>query len=83
MYLYKPTSFYFYENFYEALSNNLFNDLHGLFINYFNVNNITYIVIGGLLLIGSLVCVNVNILTKNSKLLNHNNLFLIEGIVKL
>ena len=53
------------DNFYEILFNFLLNDLYGFSISYYTVNFVEYIVVGFLLLLGSVVCVNLNQIGKS------------------
>ena len=46
------------DNYYEALYNNVSNDLFGFSISYYFINGVEFIFIGFLLLIGSVICVN-------------------------
>lgn len=64
------------DNFYEVLFNFLLNDLYGFAISYYTVNFIEYIIIGFLLLLGSVVCVNLNQIGKNIGGQNYNDFFL-------
>lgn len=57
-----------YDDYYEAIFNKNSNDFLVLFISYYSINNLEFILIGLLLLIGSLVCVQLNKLQKNIKL---------------
>jgi hypothetical protein len=43
------------------------NDLFGLYLGYYIINSFEFILIGILLLVGSIVCVNVNKFNKNLK----------------
>lgn len=71
-----------WDNFYESLYNIVMVDLHGLFVNYYFINNFEFIFIGLLLLIGSLVCVNLNKFSKFNKINSFNELFLIMDFFK-
>jgi uncharacterized membrane protein len=62
-----------FDNFYESLSNNIMNDLFGFSISYFLVNGVEFVIIGFLLLIGSVVCVNLYQINKNSKARAYTN----------
>lgn len=53
------------DNFYEILFNFLLNDLYGFSISYYTVNFVEYIIVGFLLLLGSVVCVNLNQIGKS------------------
>jgi hypothetical protein len=47
-----------YDNFYEAIYNNSMNDLFSLFLGFYFFNSFEFILIGFLLFIGSIFCVN-------------------------
>lgn len=64
-----------WENYYEALNFFFKNDFYSLFYSYYSCNSVSFILIGFLLFIGSLVCVNLNIRNKSSKK-NNLNFFL-------
>jgi len=53
------------DNYYEALFNNVTNDLFGFAISYYFINGVEFIFIGFLLLIGSVICVNLYQINKN------------------
>jgi hypothetical protein len=57
-----------YDDYYEAIFNRNANDFLVLFISYYSINNIEFISIGLLLLIGSIVCVQLNKLQKTIKI---------------
>ena len=61
------------DNFYEVLFNFLLNDLYGFSISYYTINFIEFIVVGFLLLLGSVVCVNLNLIGKTISNQNHCN----------
>jgi len=71
-----------WDNFYESLYNTVTVDLYGLFINYYFLNNFEFIFIGLLLLVGSLVCVNLNKFSKLNKINSFNELFLVLDFFK-
>lgn len=56
---------YLWEDWYEALNNGVMNDGVGLMISYYLVNSFEFLLLGFLLLIGSLVLVNLNKLNKD------------------
>jgi hypothetical protein len=62
------------DNYYEALYNNITNDLFGFSISYYLLNGVEFIFIGFLLLIGSVVCVNLHVMHKNIKTQPYSNL---------
>lgn len=73
--IYLLNYFDIYEDYYEALFNKNSNDFLVLFISYYSINNIEFISIGILLLVGSLVCVQLNKLQKNLKIESLNDYF--------
>lgn len=50
------------------------NDLFGLYISYYSINSFEFIIIGLLLLIASVVCVNLNKFNRNIKANNYYDL---------
>lgn len=64
-----------YDDFYESLYNTNMNDFRGLTVAYYSINNIEFILIGLILLVGSVVCVNLNKLQKTLKLQNYSSYF--------
>jgi len=66
-----------FDDFYEALSNSLLNDLFSFFFTYYNNNSFELLLLIFLLLIGSVVCVCLNRSSLNSKLNNFYDFFLI------
>lgn len=66
------------DNYYEALQNNVTNDLFGFSISYYYLNAIEFLFIGFLLLVGSVVCVNLysfNRLVREQSVSNYLSLF--------
>lgn len=61
------------DNYYEALYNNISNDLFGFSIIYYNVNGVEFIFIGFLLLVGSVICVNLYQMNKNVRTQSYQN----------
>lgn len=61
------------DNYYEALFNNISNDLFGFSIIYYNVNGVEFIFIGFLLLVGSVICVNLYQMNKNVRTQSYQN----------
>lgn len=57
-----------WDDYYEALNNKNMNDFLLLFLSYYSINSIEFILLGVLLLIGSIICVNLNKIQKSSKL---------------
>ena len=64
---------YILDNFYESISNPIMNDLFGFYISYYTLNNVEFIFIGFLLLLGSVICVNLYQINKNSRVNNVTN----------
>ncbi len=74
--LYVPLAFNFidvWDDFYEALSNTNSNDFMMLTISYYSLNSFEFILIGILLLVGSVVCVNLNKMQKSLKVQKYSN----------
>jgi hypothetical protein len=65
--------FYILDNFYESLYNNVNNDLIGFFISYFLINSVEFLVIGFLLLVGSVLCVYLFQINKTTRTQPYNN----------
>lgn len=64
-----------WDDFYEALYNSNMNDFRALTIGYYSINSIEFIIIGLILLVGSVVCVNLNKLQKSIKLYKYSVYF--------
>ena len=62
-----------FDNFYEAVHNNITNDLFGFSISYYTLNSVEFITVGLLLLFGSVVCVNLHQINKNIRTQNNHN----------
>lgn len=65
-------SYYFnlIDNFYEGYKTYIKNDFFGIFISYFYLNSLIFLIIGFLLLVGSVICVN---FFKKKKEINSQN----------
>lgn len=63
-----------WDDYYESLFNTKMNDLFGLYLSYYLINSFEFIVIGLLLLIASVVCVNLNKFNRNIKANNYYDL---------
>ena len=63
-----------WDDYYEALWNNKMNDLFGLYLSYYTINSFEFIIVGLLLLIASLICVNLNKFNRNIKSNNYYEL---------
>ena len=67
--------FLFWDDFYEALNNTNMNDFSVLLISYYTVNSLEFLIIGFILLIGSVVCVNLYKINKNIRVDSYGNFF--------
>lgn len=67
--------YFLLDNSYESVCNFLQNDLFVLFISYYVLNNVEFVVIGFLLLVGSFVCVNLYVVNKNTRSQNYKSFF--------
>ena len=65
--------YYYWDNYYEALYNNKMNDLFGLYISYYYINSFELLILGFILLIASLVCVNINKFNRQIKSNNYQS----------
>lgn len=54
------SNYFILENYFEAGNNFNMNDFISLFLNYYNFNSINFLIICLLLLLGSVICVNLN-----------------------
>ena len=61
------------DNYYEAYLNNITNDLFGFSLSYYFINGVEFLLIGFLLLVGSVVCVNLYLMNKNIRTQGVNN----------
>lgn len=61
------------ENYYEALFNPITNDLFGFSISYYLLNGVEFLLVGFLLLLGSVVCVNLYQMNRNVRTQSYNN----------
>ena len=64
---------YVFDDWYEAFNNTLMNDFLTLTLAYYSVNSFEYILVGYLLLLGSIICVALNKIQKNVKLNGNSN----------
>jgi hypothetical protein len=71
-----------WDNFYETIPNNITTDLFGLFITYYYINSFEFISVGLILLIGSLVCVNLNKIVRINKVNYNYNFFILFDFFK-
>lgn len=73
---------YLYDNFYENLNIQILNDFYSFFKSYYFYNSVEFLSVGYLLLLGSLICVNLNFFSKNNKILNYYDFFLVFDFFK-
>ena len=71
-----------WDNFYESIFNINMNDFKALTIIYYIINSIEFLVIGFILLIGSLICVNLNKLQKFIQIYKYNVYFFVFSYFK-
>jgi hypothetical protein len=64
-----------WDNFYEAIYNSNNNDFTGLLLSYYHFNSFEFLLLGCLLLIGSLLCVNLFKANYNVRLQKYDTLF--------
>lgn len=63
----------YYDDYYEALNNSIMNDFTPLTLSYYSINSIEFIIIGLLLLLGSVACVNLYKSNKNFTIIKQSN----------
>ena len=83
--IWNNVSIYFYsliDNFYESLINHNNNDLFGFLVSYYLLNSTELLIIGFLLLIGSVICINFNQNNKTIGLQNYNNFLKVFNFFK-
>lgn len=71
-----------WDDFYESLWSDILTDLYGLYLSYYRFNSFEFIFVGLLLLIGSLLCVNINKFNRINKINSYHDLFLIFDFFK-
>jgi len=59
---------YVFDDWYEAFNNSVMNDFMALTLAYYSLNSIEFLLVGYLLLMGSVLCVALNKIQKNSKI---------------
>lgn len=64
----------YYDDYYEALNNSIMNDFTPLTLSYYSINSIEFIIIGLLLLLGSVACVNLYKSNKNFTIIKQSNI---------
>lgn len=75
-------SSYLWDDFYESLNNKNSNDLYGIFLSFYWINSVEFLIIGLVLLVGSLICVQLNKFLKNNKTLSYISFFEIYDFFK-
>ena len=65
--------FYYWDDYYESIYNFIMNDLFGFLLSYYYLNSVEFSMIGFLLLIGSVLCVTLYKLNKNTRTQNYNS----------
>lgn len=75
-------NFYIYDNWYESISNEFVTDLFGLFISYYYINSFEFLIVVFFLLIGSLICVNLNKLNRLNRSMSYGDMFLVFDFFK-
>lgn len=63
----------YYDDYYESINNHIMNDFMPLTISYYSINSIEFIIIGILLLLGSVACVNLYKSNKNFTIIKQSN----------
>lgn len=76
------TSMHLWDDLYEALWNDVLTDFYGLYLSYYRFNSFEFIFIGLLLLVGSLLCVNINKFNRINKINGYHDLFLVFDFFK-
>lgn len=66
---------FYWEDYYEAYNNENMNDLYGMFLSFYWFNSLEFIIIGLVLLLGSLLCVQLNKFLKTNKSLSYVSFF--------
>lgn len=72
-----------WDDFYEALNNDVMNDAVGLMISFYLVNSLEFMLLATILLIGSLIVVNINLIFKKIKYPLYNTFLEVFGFLKL
>jgi len=71
-----------FDDWYESLCNEFITDLFGLFLSYYYINSFEFLIIVFFLLIGSLICVNINKLNRLNRTASYGDMFLIFDFFK-
>ena len=66
-------SFSLIDNYYEAVYNSIGNDLIGFMLSYYFINGFEFLLVGFLLLVGSVICVNLYQMSRAVKNFNYKN----------
>lgn len=64
-----------WDDYYESTYNYRMNDFFGLFLSYYVFNSLEFIIVGFLLLIGSIMCITIFKLNKDLRVAPYNNFF--------
>jgi len=72
----------FWDNYYEALKNSNINDFTGFLISYYTYNSLELIIMGFLILIASLICVNLNKIVQKTRIQNTDDFLKIFNFFK-
>ena len=64
---------YLFDNYYESVFNFIQNDLFGFVISYYCLNIVGFLIVGMLLLVGSILCVNLFQFNKKTRVQNYKN----------
>lgn len=75
-------SSFLWDDYYESLNNENTNDLYGVFLSFYWLNSLEFLIIGLVLLIGSLLCVQLNKFLKSNKSLSYVSFFEIFDFFK-
>ncbi len=73
---------FLWDDWYEALNNDKTNDLYAVYLSFYLVNSLEFVCVIYLLLVGSLICVNMNKVLKSNKSFNYKNMFDLFDIFK-
>jgi len=73
---------FLWDDWYEALNNDKTNDLYVIYLAFYLINSLEFVCVIYLLLVGSLICVNMNKVLKNNKTFNYRNMFDLFDVFK-
>ena len=71
-----------WDDFYEAIYNSNMNDFRALTIGYYSINSIEFMLVGLILLLGSVICVNLNKIQKSMRIFKYGSYFTIFNFFK-